>query len=274
MEPELERAAAAIAAADSLLIAAGAGMGVDSGLPDFRGDDGFWRAYPPLARLGLSFVDMAQPRWFRRDPALAWGFYGHRLHLYRESAPHAGYEILRRWAARRPSGAFVVTSNVDGHFVAAGFDPARVAECHGSLAWLQCVAGCGQPLWSADGVSVQVDPQTLRAEAPLPSCPACGGIARPNVLLFDDFAWDPTRADAQWERLSAWVDGLDLARMVVLECGAGRALPTIRRFSEQLAGYGATLVRINPREPQAPRGAVSLPLGARDALERLASRCG
>ena len=36
---------------DALLVAAGAGMGVDSGLPDFRGDEGFWRAYPPFAAL-------------------------------------------------------------------------------------------------------------------------------------------------------------------------------------------------------------------------------
>ena len=47
--------------ADGLLITAGAGMGVDSGLPDFRGDQGFWKAYPPLKHLGKNFVDMATP---------------------------------------------------------------------------------------------------------------------------------------------------------------------------------------------------------------------
>src|SRR4051794_18199581 len=46
----LDRAAQAIAAADALLIGAGAGMGVDSGLPDFRGNQGFWKAYPAYAR--------------------------------------------------------------------------------------------------------------------------------------------------------------------------------------------------------------------------------
>ena len=52
-------------------------MGVDSGLPDFRGDRGFWKAYPPYAKLGLHFAEMANPRWFDSDPELAWGFYGH-----------------------------------------------------------------------------------------------------------------------------------------------------------------------------------------------------
>src|SRR5689334_25005330 len=91
--------------ADGLLITAGAGMGVDSGLPDFRGREGFWRAYPPFAELGLDFRSLANPRWFRDDPALAWGFYGHRRNLYRETEPHEGFAILRRWAARRPKGA-------------------------------------------------------------------------------------------------------------------------------------------------------------------------
>ena len=77
-----------------LLIGAGAGMGVDSGLPDFRGKEGFWRAYPPLKKLGISFEEMANPRWFSENPELAWGFYGHRYNLYQSTNPHAGYRIL------------------------------------------------------------------------------------------------------------------------------------------------------------------------------------
>jgi NAD-dependent SIR2 family protein deacetylase len=75
----IAQAAAAIEQADALMIGAGAGMGVDSGLPDFRGTEGFWRAYPPYARLGLNFAAMANPRWIATDPAFAWGFYGHRM---------------------------------------------------------------------------------------------------------------------------------------------------------------------------------------------------
>jgi NAD-dependent SIR2 family protein deacetylase len=51
----IERAVRAVRDADALLITAGAGMGVDSGLPDFRGNEGFWRAYPPMAKLGIQF---------------------------------------------------------------------------------------------------------------------------------------------------------------------------------------------------------------------------
>ena len=66
MNPDavLSDASAAIRAAEALLITAGAGMGVDSGLPDFRGREGFWQAYPAAARLGLSFAELANPDWF------------------------------------------------------------------------------------------------------------------------------------------------------------------------------------------------------------------
>jgi NAD-dependent SIR2 family protein deacetylase len=91
----VDAAARLVAEADALLVCAGAGMGVDSGLPDFRGDEGFWKAYPPYARLGLSFFNLADPAHFDADPGLAWDFYGRRLGLYRATVPHAGFGILR-----------------------------------------------------------------------------------------------------------------------------------------------------------------------------------
>src|SRR5438270_529717 len=137
----LRAAADAIRAADALLIGAGAGMGVDSGLPDFRGPEGFWQAYPPFR--GQHFEDISNPVWFRTDPALAWGFFGHRLRLYRAAVPHAGFHILRRWGERLPGGYFVFTTNVDGQFQKAGFPDDRLVERHGSIHHLQCLRRCG-----------------------------------------------------------------------------------------------------------------------------------
>src|SRR4051794_17347888 len=180
----LDRAAEVITEADAILIGAGAGMGVDSGLPDFRGPQGFWRASPPYERLGLSFVALANPRWFVEDPELAWGFYGHRMGLYRRTEPHTGFEILRRWADRMGRGGFVFTSNVDGQFQRAGFEPDRIVEIHGACDALQCMADCGAGIFSSGPFEVGVDPGTMRAVSPLPECPQCGDLARPNILMF------------------------------------------------------------------------------------------
>jgi NAD-dependent SIR2 family protein deacetylase len=268
----LDRAAEAIAVADALLVTAGAGIGVDSGLPDFRGNEGFWRAYPPLEGLGIGFMDMANPLWFRRDPELAWGFYGHRLKLYRETEPHDGFRVLREWGETRPHGSFVFTSNVDGQFQKAGFDGDRILECHGSIHHLQCLEHCGD-ITRADGIGVAIDETTFRAAPPLPSCPRCGALARPNVLMFNDWGWLPERSAAQERRFGGWVAGLGEAALVVVEVGAGTAVPTVRMTSEQIARRsGATLVRINLREPRVPAGHVGIALGGLEALGQILDR--
>ena len=94
MEKDIQRAKDILKSADAILITAGAGMGVDSGLPDFRGTQGFWNAYPKAKEMGLNFEGMANPRWFVKNPNLAWAFYGHRLHQYRDTIPHDGFKKL------------------------------------------------------------------------------------------------------------------------------------------------------------------------------------
>jgi len=272
LERALDRAAEAVACAEALVITAGAGLGVDSGLPDFRGTEGFWSAYPPFAHLGLRFEELANPSHFERDPTLAWGFYGHRLDLYRRVEPHRGYGILLRWARRTAAGGFVFTSNVDGHFQRAGFASHRVVECHGSLLHLQCSRPCGYRVWSADGLEVAVEESTFRAEPPLPTCAECGSVARPNVLMFGDWHWVSGRTSAQEDRFRRWLDDVGEG-LTVIELGAGTAVPTVRLTSEHLARRpGAELVRINPRDTRVPPGAISLPMGALWALEAIDAR--
>lgn len=245
-------AAVLIADAQALLVGAGAGMGIDSGLPDFRGPGGFWKAYPALGRRGLDFEQVASPQTFVRDPALAWGFYGHRLALYRRTRPHAGFLLLRQWGERLRHGCAVFTSNVDGHFQAAGFDAGCVAECHGSIHHLQCTRPCSSEIWPADDFVPEVDESSCTLRNAAPTCPRCGALARPNILMFDDGAWVGRRSDEQDTRLLQWLQGA--RRPVVLEIGAGTAVPSVRFFSQDLLRrHGATLIRINPREPAVQR---------------------
>jgi NAD-dependent SIR2 family protein deacetylase len=269
----LQRAAQAVASAEALLIGAGAGMGVDSGLPDFRGNKGFWRAYPPYEKRGLKFKALANPHWFVREPTLAWGFYGHRLNLYRSTRPHAGFQILRTWASRMRHGVFVFTSNVDGQFQRAGFDNDRIVEVHGSIDWMQCTQSIGHGLFSVESFQIDVDESTMRARGPLPTCPTCGSLVRPNILMFDDTDWDRSRRTAQLARFYRWMQELSGARLVIIECGAGTAIPSVRHQCEQVArDDDAILIRINPREPSVPTGHISLPLGAQGTLQAINER--
>ena len=258
LEVAYARAATLIEAADGLLVTAGAGMGIDSGLPDFRGPGGFWSVYPALGRAGLRFEAVANPRAFEEWPELAWGFYGHRLRLYRETAPHPGFALLRRLGEGLPQGCFVFTSNVDGHFQKAGFAPGLVCEVHGSIHHLQCIRGCRGAIWSAADFYPAVDEAACRLVNEPPSCPHCGGLARPNILMFGDGEWLDSRQEAQMEALRQWREGV--GRLVVIELGAGTAIPTVRYLGES---SGGALIRINPDEAGLNRcRGVSLPVGA------------
>lgn len=264
----LARAAELVGQADGLLITAGAGMGVDSGMPDFRGPQGLWREYPALGRARMGFEEIACPDNFYRDPRLAWGFYGHRLALYRDTAPHAGFGVLSRLLARMPAGGFVFTSNVDGQFQKAGFDPQRICEVHGSIHHLQCCEPCDSGIWPADSFLPVVDAERCHLIGEFPRCPACGGIARPNILMFGDGAWLGHRSAAQHQRLDVWRQHVD--RLLVIELGAGLAVPTVRWFGESL---GVPLIRINVRDSEvASSQALSLPLGAAAALAGIEAR--
>ena len=267
----IERAAEAVRNAGALLICAGAGIGVDSGLPDFRGNEGFWKAYPPFARLGLSFIDMANPGWFVRDPELAWGFYGHRLNLYRNTLPHKGFDLMLKWGRTKPGSYFVFTSNVDGQFQKSGFYDDQVVECHGSIHHFQCVdPDCSSAIWPAERVAVTVDETTMKAKKPLPTCPACHSTARPNILMFGDWNWLGDRTEDQHQRFDQWLHQNNNTTITVIECGAGTGIPTVRMTSENIASrFNASLIRINTREPQVPPGQISIPMGALEALENI-----
>lgn len=259
-------AATLIAQADALVIAAGAGIGVDSGLPDFRGNAGFWKAYPALASEGVGFMDIASPSAFRADPRRAWGFYGHRLALYRKTVPHAGFALLRKWGEAMQRGYFVFTSNVDGQFQKAGFDPLRIDECHGSIHHLQCMEPCSSSTWESRTFDPVVDAERCVLLSPMPACPRCGGIARPNILMFDDWHWIDARREAQAMRRQGWLE--QARRPVVIEIGAGVNIATVRHFAHRVVlQHKGALIRINPHEAQvgALRG-VGIDAGALQAL--------
>ena len=267
--PHLQAASSVLQAADGLLITAGAGMGVDSGLPDFRGNTGFWKAYPALGDKGLQFQDMANPQAFERDARQAWGFYGHRLQLYRNTQPHAGFEILKRWALQKPHGSHVFTSNVDGQFQRAGFASKEVYECHGSIHRLQCATPCQPSTWSADALQPDIDTKRCLWLNDLPGCPHCHAMARPNILMFADWNWVDSDRQNNDKALEVFLAAC--RQMVVIELGAGTEVSTVRHFSERMAQtYQAPLIRINPREPQSHLSdAIGISMGAQAALQAL-----
>jgi NAD-dependent SIR2 family protein deacetylase len=173
--------------------------------------------------------------------------------------------ILLEMAVRMEKGCFVFTSNVDGQFQKAGFDPERLVECHGSIHHLQCMNDCTSAIWPADNVAPVVNLTRCRMVSEMPRCPHCGELARPNILMFNDGDWVPDRMEMQYAHLQTWVSSVQ--RPVVIEIGAGTAIPSVRRLGEVFKG---PLIRINPRESEVHRGSdIALPTGALNGLRML-----
>ena len=233
---------------------------------------------------------MSNPQWFEKDPSFAWGFFGHRYNLYSSTEPHEGFKMLLNWAKEKELGYFVFTSNVDGHFQKAGFDPDAVAECHGSINFMQMAdTTLSEQIWPvAKGTVYDVDMDTLRLRGDLPQGPPDSprALARPNILMFGDWGWQPDRTHEQMQRYQEFRRrlGTECSKrhndgnkpdVVVIEIGAGLAVPTVRYEGEDLTAkrqhYKAMLIRINPNEAQIPDKAkdISLSIGGLPALKEI-----
>jgi len=291
---EVKLASEYIQSATAILIVAGAGIGVDSGLPDYRGPQGFWKAYPLLKEKGLSLESMSHPDWFITDPKAAWGFYSHRAQLYHSATPHEGFKYLLDMVNSKQGNYFVFTSNIDSQFQKAGFDHNKIYECHGTLAYLQCTNPDCDEVWEAMPDDIPLVNDQLQAISALPICPGCGAIGRPNVSMFGDTnnTWKDSRSSLQRHSLLRWLrqvyGNFDVSirlrrskrnkrrdHLVILEIGCGISLHSLRMEVELLLSNPNNsenrihCIRLNPTDYEIRPGNIGIGLGAREALQQI-----
>jgi NAD-dependent SIR2 family protein deacetylase len=261
MQSLIDKAAELILKCNAILFTSGAGMGVSSGLGTFRGiAAGVW---PPLLKHPeLDFTDMSNPQWFgkpqgnseKHDTAnFGYAFWAYRYNAYTSAAPHHGYEIAQRWNQfKHIKYSFSFTSNIDGHWIKSGWKESSVLECHGSVHYMQCASNCCEKIWDTnDALKLNVDPKTDCAIDNLPQCPYCKKLARPNVLMFGDWNYISNRLDEQTSHYEEFKSNLskEKAKLLIIELGAGTAVPTVRRESEHIftdPNWTADFIRINP----------------------------
>eukprot|EP01012_Entosiphon_sulcatum_P058118 TRINITY_DN8207_c0_g1_i1.p1 TRINITY_DN8207_c0_g1~~TRINITY_DN8207_c0_g1_i1.p1 ORF type:complete len:382 (-),score=40.28 TRINITY_DN8207_c0_g1_i1:57-1202(-) len=271
----LRQAAIAIHNADVLLFASGAGWSADSGLAVYADV----ADVPAYRQRFLTYGDLCKPQWLCSEAALFFGFWGKCFNDYRDTPPHEGYTIVRSWRDRLLAKGsqsaslakfMALTSNVDEHLLAAGFDPVEVREVHGNAEVWQCAGPCTSRTWRAPkGYRFNIDPETMLAPPGLPKakatgpavapaqapgatlneaqqavafgtnhpkCPFCAGPGRPAILMFDDGAWQDTQQQAaMWE---AWRTAVITStkeeglRFTIVEVGCGLRVRTIRMMTE------------------------------------------
>ena len=258
--------------AKNVIVLAGAGMSLDSGLPAFRtGANALYKSFHPALK-GRSFQELASPHSFdMRDEKrvrLAWAFYYTRWKLYKSVEPHEGYQIITNFFEKK--NGFIYTTNGDGLFLRAGFKD--VYEVHGSINHLQCSQTCCEDVWEAE-LDMEVNDKTFLVESGLPTCKFCGSLARPNILMFGDERFAENRHDKQFNKYFQFTRALDGDETLCIEIGAGQAVPTCRiEYSYHLGGEdGVRLLRINPGETDSrvrhPDWQVPIQAGCLEALQ-------
>lgn len=151
-----------------VLVFTGAGISAESGIPTFRGSGGLWKRYDP--------EKVATAEAFRRDPSVYWRFFMEvRLPVLKDVKPNAGHYAVAEMQRRGWISA-VVTQNIDGLHQAAGAE--GVLELHGSTRRFRCT-NC--PFVCGLSEIEQILTRTFP-----PSCPRCGEVVRPDVVLFGE----------------------------------------------------------------------------------------
>ena len=197
----------------------GAGISVDSGIPDFRSGGGLWERYDPAEYATLSA--------FKRDPAKVWAFFRELEAPLARARPNRGHLALKDLEERGLLTA-VITQNIDNLHTAAGC--ARVIELHGSTARMRCI-GCR-------AVYARATVEGLALGWP-PACPACGAPVKPDVVLFEE----PLPAEA----LAAAADAVAGAK-VLLTVGTSGLVSPANAIPHAAKRAGATVVEVNLEE--------------------------
>jgi NAD-dependent deacetylase len=218
----------------------GAGISAESGIPTFRGPEGYWqvgsRHYHPQ--------EMATNAAFRAMPDEVWAWYLYRRSVCRAAAPNPAHHALAALEKARGDRFLLVTQNVDGLHLRAGNTLARTYQIHGNIDYMRCAAECVPHLFPVpEGVPVAFSKtdsldDALRAAL---VCPECGGRARPHVLWFDEYY------DEAWYRWESSVRAASTCSLLVVVGTSGSTnLPM--RMGAIVAQRGAPMIVVNADE--------------------------
>jgi NAD-dependent deacetylase len=222
------------------VVLTGAGISTESGIPDFRSPSGIWARYDA--------TEYATIDAFLENPAKVWEFYGMRLLMLDEAQPNDGHRALaeledRGWVRG------VVTQNIDRLHERAG--SRALVEVHGSIRTSSCLA-CGTVLPLAEVVEL----------LPVPACPACGRILKPDVVMFGELL--PDGAMARATQLAA-------AAGVLLVVGSSLEVHPVAGLPLETLAAGGSLAIVNRGStPLDEQAAVRINGGAGETLRALA----
>ena len=221
-ECSIQLIAKKLAQSDRVLFITGAGISAESGLPTYRGVSGLYN--DTVTEEGVSIETALSARGFATHPEITWKYLAQIEKACRGAKPNAAHLAIAELEHHIPY-VLILTQNVDGLHHKAG--SSQVVEIHGSLRNLFCTR-CNFKKSADSWESMSLPPM----------CPACGGMLRTNVVLFDENL--PTSAV---DRLH---EELELGFDIVITIGTSSTFHYIAQPVLQAAQAGIPTVEINP----------------------------
>ena len=232
-----------------VLVLTGAGVSAESGIPTFRGKDGYWRNLDP--------TKLATPEAFARDPQLVWDWYRERRKRIRNARPNAAHEAIAR-LAQRTDEFLLVTQNVDDLHSRAGIPAQKMVRIHGDIFVTRCSrcdfsdAGRGGSPEPPGASAVELGiAATSEKNQDVPRCPDCQALLRPGVVWFGE-----QLSQNELERVENFLDGG--ACDVVIVAGTTATFGYIIDWALRGSRDGAELIEVNPEETPLSRFATRL----------------
>jgi NAD-dependent deacetylase len=172
-----------------LVALTGAGISAESGIPTFRGEEGYWTVGSAVYRP----EEMATHEAFSRMPEDVWQWYLYRRTVCRRAEPNPAHCALVALEEHAGDRFRLITQNVDGLHLRAGSSLERTYQIHGNIDYMRCAEECTAEMWPIPEEVGEIERgDRLEAERfDLLRCRRCGSRARPHVLWFDESYDEP-----------------------------------------------------------------------------------
>jgi NAD-dependent deacetylase len=207
-----------------VLVLTGAGVSAESGIPTFRGKNGYWRNLDP--------TKLATPKAFARDPQLVWDWYRERRERIRNAQPNAAHEAIAR-LSQQTEEFLLVTQNVDDLHARAGIPGEKMVQIHGDIFVTRC-SRCESKRFEHEYEQEQ-EHESVR------NCVQCEALMRPGVVWFgEQLPW------GELQRVENYLEGG--ACDVVIVAGTTATFGYIIDWALRASRDGAELIEVNPEQ--------------------------